>query len=196
MKNVIKQNYELNRKDKEELISQHSMLLWFTGLSGSGKSTIANELASLLHQNGVLSYTLDGDNVRLGINSDLGFSSEDRSENLRRIGEVAKLFIDAGVVCLAAFVSPEQKQRDLVKSIVGAEDYLEIFVDTPLHICEERDVKGLYKKARKGEIKNFTGISAPYDKPSNSDIIIHTEGKTPKDCALEIYELIAERLTL
>ena len=196
MKNVIKQNYELNRKDKEKLISQHSMLLWFTGLSGSGKSTIANELASLLHQNGVLSYTLDGDNVRLGINSDLGFSSEDRSENLRRIGEVAKLFIDAGVVCLAAFVSPEQKQRDLVKSIVGAEDYLEIFVDTPLHICEERDVKGLYKKARKGEIKNFTGISAPYDKPSNSDIIIHTEGKTPKDCALEIYELIAERLTL
>lgn len=196
MKNVIKQNYELNRKDKEKLISQHSILLWFTGLSGSGKSTIANELASLLHQNGVLSYTLDGDNVRLGINSDLGFSSEDRSENLRRIGEVAKLFIDAGVVCLAAFVSPEQKQRDLVKSIVGAEDYLEIFVDTPLHICEERDVKGLYKKARKGEIKNFTGISAPYDKPSNSDIIIHTEGKTPKDCALEIYELIAERLTL
>lgn len=196
MENIIHQDYHLSRIDKEKLLNQRSALIWFTGLSGSGKSTIANELANILHNEGILNYTLDGDNIRLGINNDLGFSSEDRSENLRRIGEIAKLFVDAGVVCLAAFVSPELKQRELVKSIIGEEDYIEVFVNTPLHICEKRDVKGLYQKARKGEIKDFTGISAPYDEPIHPNITVHTENRSPKDCALEIYGLITERLTL
>ncbi len=195
-KNVIEQDYYLDRSDRQNLLGQKSALLWFTGLSGSGKSTIANEVSKTLHEKGCLNYVLDGDNIRLGINKDLGFTSEDRSENLRRIAEIGKLFIDAGVICIAAFVSPEIKQREAVKNIVGENDFIEIFVDTPLATCESRDVKGLYKKARKGEIKNFTGISAPYEKPVNPDIIISTEGKSPQDCARKILELIAERLTL
>lgn len=156
-------------------MNQKPRLIWFTGLSGSGKSTLAVQLEAALHAQGFKTYLLDGDNIRSGLNKDLTFTDDARVENIRRISEVCKLFLDAGVVLLSAFISPFKADREQVKSIVGAENYIEVFVDAPLEICEQRDVKGLYKKARAGEVKNFTGISSPYEKPANPDIVIATD---------------------
>lgn len=194
--NVIKQNYAINRSMREQKNGHKSLLIWFTGLSGSGKSTIANEVSNLLFKSGFSNYTLDGDNVRLGLNSNLGFTAEDRTENLRRIAEVSKLMIDAGQVVLAAFVSPTIKDRAMIKEIVGASDFVEVYINTSLEECERRDVKGLYAKARKGEINNFTGISAPYEAPVNADIIITTENTSIQDSAQQIMNLLEEKLTL
>ena len=153
----------LTRADKEELLGQHGAMVWFTGLSGSGKSTIAIALERELHQRGILCRILDGDNIRSGINNNLGFSEADRIENIRRIAEVSKLFLDSGIITIAAFISPNNDIRKMAADIIGHEDFLEIFVSTPLEECERRDVKGLYARARRGEIPNFTGISAPFE---------------------------------
>ncbi len=164
----------LPREAKEELLGQQAKVVWFTGLSGSGKSTVAKGLEKALHDEGLLVQVLDGDNIRSGINNNLGFSDEDRKENIRRIAEVAKLFLDAGVITLCSFVSPTHAIRDQVREIVGEENMLEVFVDASFEECEKRDVKGLYKKARSGEIKNFTGLDAPFERPENPAFIIPT----------------------
>lgn len=161
--------------ERQRLMGQKPKLIWFTGLSGSGKSTLAVQLEAALHAQGFKTYLLDGDNIRSGLNKDLSFSDDARVENIRRISEVCKLFLDAGVVLLSAFISPFQADREQVRNIVGGENYIEVFVDTPLEVCEQRDVKGLYKKARAGEIPNFTGISSPYEKPLHPDVVIETD---------------------
>ena len=173
-KNIVKHSYSVNRDSRKKLKQHKSILLWFTGLSGSGKSTIANCVEQELHKNSIHTYTLDGDNIRKGLNSDLSFSPKDRSENIRRIAETANLMMDAGLVVLAAFVSPYKNDRDRVRNIVGNDNIVEIYINTSVEECERRDVKGLYKKARKGEIKNMTGISAPYESPLHPDIQINT----------------------
>ena len=190
MNNTVFHQYNISRKDREQNLSQRSFVLWFTGLSGSGKSTIANAVEQQLFDSGYKTYTLDGDNIRQGINKGLGFTAEDRAENLRRIAEVAKLFVDSGQICLAAFISPTLKDRQLVKDIIGEHDFIEVYVDTPLEICEQRDVKGLYAKARTGEIKNFTGISAPYEKPENPEIRVKTAHKSIEESAKEVFDYI------
>ncbi|MFO7743961.1 MAG: adenylyl-sulfate kinase [Psychroflexus sp.] len=172
--NIVIHDYDISRSKRNKVNGHESFVLWFTGLSGSGKSTIANKVEEELFYKGISTYALDGDNIRSGINKGLGFSKEDRLENLRRIAEVGKLFVDAGIVTIAAFVSPLISDREQVKKIVGKEDLIEIFVDTSLEECEKRDVKGLYKKARAGEIKNFTGIDAPYEAPKDPEIHIQT----------------------
>lgn len=165
---------KVSREQRESLMNQRAVLIWFTGLSGSGKSTLAVQLEAQLHELGIKTYLLDGDNIRAGLNKDLSFTDEARVENIRRIGEVSKLLLDSGVVVLSAFISPFRADRSQVKDIVGAKNYIEVFVDTPLEVCEQRDVKGLYKKARAGEIKNFTGIDSPYERPEHADITIPT----------------------
>jgi len=172
--NIIPHQFNVSQAQRGEIKNHGAFLLWFTGLSGSGKSTIANAVENALYQNGVHTYTLDGDNVRQGLNNNLSFSPEDRTENIRRISEVANLMIDAGLVVLAAFVSPYKKDRDMVRNRVKDANFVEIFVDTPVAECERRDVKGLYAKARKGLIKDFTGVNAPYEAPENPDVRIDT----------------------
>lgn len=164
----------LSRQDKETLLHQRGVMLWFTGLSGSGKSTVAIALERELHKRGLLCRILDGDNIRSGINANLGFSEEDRRENIRRVAEVAKLFVDTGIITIAAFVSPTEDLRQLAESIIGKDDFKEIFISTPIEECERRDVKGLYARARRGEVKNFTGISAPFEAPKNPALSIDT----------------------
>jgi adenylylsulfate kinase len=175
---TVKQNYKINKIQREVLHGHKAYLLWFTGLSGSGKSTLANLVEIALHKQGLSTYILDGDNIRQGINKDLSFEPEDRTENIRRIAEISNLILDAGVITLAAFVSPYIKDRQEVQKIVGTDNFIEIFVNTSLEECERRDVKGLYKKARSGEIKNMTGISAPYEAPVNPDLEVITDGQT------------------
>lgn len=177
-------------KDRNELNGHKSLAVWFTGLSGSGKSTIASRLEQLLIERKIHTYILDGDNIRTGLNKSLTFSEADRAENLRRIAEVTKLFVDAGVVVLSAFISPLKKDRERVKSIVGNCNFAEVYVATSLEECERRDVKGLYKKARKGEISNFTGLSAPYEPPENPDLTIYTEGKSVDDGAQAVLNFL------
>ncbi len=172
MKNIFPTDKILLRADKENLLKQKGIAIWFTGLSGSGKTTIAIALEKQLHEKGLLTQILDGDNIRTGINNNLGFSDEDRIENIRRIAEVTKLFVNSGVVTICCFVSPTEEIRSNAKSIIGKDDFTEIFVNTPLEVCEKRDVKGLYAKARKGEIKDFTGINAPFEAPVNPAIIL------------------------
>lgn len=184
----------LQRSDKETLLGQQGLCIWMTGLSGSGKSTIAVELERLLHAEGIHSMVLDGDNVRTGINSNLGFSEADRTENIRRIAEVAKLFIGNGTVTICCFVSPTIAIREQAKNIIGAADFVEVFIDTPLEECERRDVKGLYAKARAGEVKDFTGISAPFEPPPQADIVVTTTGREPHDCAGDIIRTILPRI--
>jgi len=184
----------LQRADKEKLLKQKAKVIWLTGLSGSGKSTIAIGLEKRLHEQGFMCYILDGDNIRSGINNNLGFSEEDRTENIRRIAEVAKLFLNAGVITLCAFVSPTKQIRTLAKQIIGEENFIEVHVNTPLEICEQRDVKGLYAKARKGEVKDFTGISAPFDLPDATAISISTTNKTPEQSVVELYEIIKKSI--
>jgi adenylylsulfate kinase len=188
--NTVFHHYNITRSDREKQLGQRGFVLWFTGLSGSGKSTIANAVEQQLFESGFKTYTLDGDNIRQGINKGLSFTAEDRAENLRRIAEVAKLFVDSGQICMAAFVSPTRADRKIVKDIIGEKDFIEIFVDTPLEVCEQRDVKGLYAKARKGEIKNFTGISAPYEAPENPQVQVKTENKSIQDSAKEVFDYI------
>lgn len=184
----------LQRGDKEALLGQHGLCIWMTGLSGSGKSTIAVALERQLHSQGFHSMVLDGDNVRTGINSNLGFSEADRTENIRRIAEVAKLFVGNGTVTICCFVSPTIAIREQAKAIIGATDFVEVFVDTPLEECERRDVKGLYAKARAGEVKDFTGISAPFEPPAKADIILSTTDRTPDDCAGAVLQTLLPRI--
>jgi len=179
----------VTREVRETLLTQKSKLLWFTGLSGSGKSTVANSLDKRLNESGKATYILDGDNIRLGINSDLGFSIEDRSENIRRIGEIGKLFVDAGIITLASFISPLKVDRARVRMALGI-DFIEIFVDCPLGVCEKRDPKNLYKKARLGVIKEFTGISSPYEKPDNPEIVINTKQQSLDECVDKILDYL------
>lgn len=194
MKNNIKQSYSIGQSDREALNKHKPCLVWFTGLSGSGKSTIANLLEKELYKQGIHTYTLDGDNLRRGLNKDLKFTKEDRFENLRRTAEVGKLFVDAGFVVLAAFITPYNEIREEVKNIVGSNNYIEIFVNTPLEVCEERDVKGLYKRARAGEIKNFTGISSPFEIPNNPTIEIQTLKESPDEAVKRILKLLNNKL--
>lgn len=194
-KNIVPQTYGISINDRRLANGHNSFLIFFTGLSGSGKSTIANALEQRLHEEGVRTYVLDGDNVRRGINKNLSFSPEDRSENNRRIGEISKLFIDAGLVVLAAFVAPYKKDRQLIKKTVGAANYIEVFVNTSLEVCEQRDVKGLYAKARKGEIKNMTGVSAPYESPVAPEIEVTDKNSIPEAVDI-IYKKIKDKLRL
>jgi adenylyl-sulfate kinase len=186
----------ITHADREAALKQKAQLIWFTGLSGSGKSTLAVQLENLLFKKGYKTYLLDGDTIRTGLNNDLGFSEEDRIENIRRIAEVSKLMIDAGVVVIGAFISPLKVNRETVKRIVGSENYFEIFVDTPLEICEQRDVKGLYKKARAGELKNFTGISSPYEKPEHPDVAVPTADISAEDAITLLIKKVEERIRL
>lgn len=175
----------MSRDDKEQMLKQRGMMLWFTGLSGSGKSTVAIALERELHSRGLLCRILDGDNIRSGINNNLGFSAEDRVENIRRIAEVGRLFVDTGIITIAAFISPNNQLREMAAEIIGKDDFVEVFVSTPLEECEKRDVKGLYAKARRGEIKNFTGISAPFEAPEHPDITLDTS-KLPVEESVKI----------
>lgn len=196
MKNIIAHNYQVDITNRRKQNCHNSFLIWFTGLSGSGKSTIANVLEHKLYNEGIKTYTLDGDNVRHGLNKDLTFSPEDRTENIRRIAEVANLMIDAGIVVLAAFVSPYRKDRDNIRDIVKDVNFVEVYINTSIEECEKRDVKGLYKKARAGEIKNMTGISAPYEAPSNPEVEIKTEEQSIEEAVVKIYNFIKQKLEL
>lgn len=180
----------MTRQDKETLLGQRGMMVWFTGLSGSGKSTVALGVEQELHRRGILCRILDGDNIRAGINSNLGFSPEDRRENIRRIAEVGKLFVQTGIVTLACFVSPTEEIRQLARDIIGPEDFLEVYVSTPLEECERRDVKGLYARARRGEVKDFTGISAPFETPQHPALSIDTSRFTREECVRQVVQLI------
>lgn len=182
----------LARADKERLLGQRGVMLWFTGLSGSGKSTVAVALERELHRRGRLCRLLDGDNIRTGINAGLGFSADDRRENIRRIAEVGKLFVDTGIITLAAFVSPTEELRTLARDIIGAADFKEIFVATPLEECERRDVKGLYARARRGEVKNFTGISAPFEAPQNPALVLDTTDTPVAESVGKVLALLEE----
>ncbi len=192
--NIILHNYHITRDDRRKANKHNSFLIWITGLSGSGKSTIANELECKLHEKGLKTFVLDGDNIRHGINKNLGFSPEDRSENIRRITEISKLFIDAGIIVIGAFISPYKKDREQIKKIVSKENFVEVYVNTSVEECERRDVKGLYKKARKGEIKNFTGINAPYEAPVDPDVEIRTEKESIEEAILKIINHIQKKL--
>jgi len=186
----------MGRMDKEELLKQHSVMVWFTGLSGSGKSTLAIALERELHQRGYLCRILDGDNIRSGINNNLGFSEEDRIENIRRIAEVGKLFLDSGIITLAAFISPNDYIRNMAGSIIGKEDFLEVYVSTPIEECERRDVKGLYAKARRGEIRDFTGVSAPFDAPADPALTLDTSILEVEESVQKLLELIIPKVEL
>ncbi len=192
--NIIRHEYQIGRDDRRKANRHNSFLIWFTGLSGSGKSTLANALEYKLHEEGIKTYALDGDNIRKGINKDLSFSPEDRTENIRRIAEIAGLFVDAGIVVLAAFVSPYKKDRKNIEEIVGKDNFVEIFINTSLEECERRDVKGLYKKARSGIIKDFTGINAPYEAPDHPDVEVVTDHLTIDESVEMIFDKIKEKL--
>lgn len=186
----------LSRHDREQALGQHSKVLWLTGYSGSGKSTIAVALERHLFEAGFFAQVLDGDNIRSGINSNLGFSLEDRQENIRRIAEVAKLYLQSGLITICSFISPTLQIRKLAADIVGGDDFIEIFIDTPLYICEQRDVKGLYKKARAGEITGFTGIDSPYEPPVRPALTIKTENQSIEESTGQIFAFISEVLKL
>ena len=189
-------NRLLQRSDKEQQLGQKSKALWFTGLSGSGKSTIAQHLERKLYNEGFFVQVLDGDNIRAGINNNLSFSSEDRAENIRRIAEIAKLYLNTGLITLNSFISPTKAIRARAREIIGTDDFIEIYINTPLEICEARDVKGLYKKARKGEIKGFTGIDAPYEAPETPALNVKTANKSIEESVEEIFEYIFPLITL
>jgi adenylylsulfate kinase len=185
----------LTRQDKEKLLNQHSKVIWFSGFSGAGKTTLAKELEVILHNKGFLTQILDGDNIRTGINNNLGFSDEDRTENIRRIAEVSKLLVNSGVIALNSFISPTNDIRQLAMDIIGRENFIEVFVDATLEVCEQRDVKGLYKKARAGKIKNFTGIDAPFERPETPDIIINTAELSIAESLDRLLALVLPKIT-
>ena len=182
----------VKRENRERLLGQRGATLWFTGLSGAGKSTLAVAVEEALHKEGVLTYILDGDNIRSGINNNLGFSPEDRKENIRRIAEIARLFRDAAVITLTAFISPYREDRQLARDLAGADDFIEVHVDASLDACESRDPKGLYKKARAGEIPEFTGISAPYEAPEQPEIHVRTDQQSVEQCVEQILAYLRE----
>ena len=188
--NIIYHKGNISKADRSKCYSQKPCILWFTGLSASGKSTIANEVESILFGLQKHSYLLDGDNIRMGLNKDLGFSKEDRNENIRRIGEVSKLFVDAGMIVLTAFISPFRRERDRVRELMEDGEFIEIFIDTPLAICESRDPKGLYKKAKRGEIPDFTGIDSPYESPYNPEIHIDNHHITAEEAAMQVLDYL------
>ena len=188
--NIVRHESHVSRDERETKLKQKGVLLWLTGLPSSGKSTIAYTVEHALANRGHLAYVLDGDNIRFGLNGNLGFSAEDRTENIRRIGEVGKLFVDGGFLTLASFVSPYSEDRDAVRELMGEGDFVEIFIDTAVEICEERDPKGLYKKARTGEIPNFTGFSDPYEVPAKPEMIIKTADWTAEEAAVLIIEML------
>ena len=191
--NTIPYKSSITRDHREKLNGHKSINLWFTGLSGSGKSTLAHAVEKKLYEMGCRTYVFDGDNVRHGLCGDLGFSPEDRSENLRRIAEMVKLFLDAGIIALTAFISPLRKDRQRVRSIIGEENFIEIYCNCPLEVCEQRDVKGLYKKARAGLIKNYTGISAPYEPPVSPDIEVFTSKQSLEECVDIIVDYLIDK---
>ena len=190
---VIPHNHEITKEDRRKLNGHGSVILWFTGLPSAGKSTLANEVEKKLISTGVRTFILDGDNVRMGLCKDLGFSEADRAENIRRIGEVSKLFVNAGCIVLSAFVSPYRRDRDAVRALVGDGEFVEIYVKAPLEVCEQRDVKGLYKKAREGVIKGFTGIDDPYEEPLKPEITIETDKVSLAEGAEQILGYLAGR---
>jgi len=194
--NLTPVNFQISRAQKEKLNGHKSFVIWLTGFSGSGKSTVANQLEIALFENGVRSFCLDGDNTRLGINKDLGFSSADRTENIRRVAEMAKLFLESGTIVITSFISPLISDREMAKKIIGSTDFVEVFINCPLGVCEQRDVKGLYAKARKGEIKDFTGIDSPFEAPLNSDIELFTNQNSSQECVEIILEKISERFVV
>lgn len=193
--NIIPHQHSIGTVERIRNKGHQPKLLWFTGLSGSGKSTLANAVEVRMFEEGFHTYILDGDNVRSGLNKDLDFTDAGRTENIRRIAEVSKLFLDAGIVVLTAFISPFKEDRQQAKEIVGPENFIEIFIDTPLHICEQRDVKGLYKKARAGKIPNFTGIDSPFEIPEHPDIHIRTEGSSVEESTNKLFEEIKLRVS-
>lgn len=196
MTNLYPIQTNISKAQREQLMQQRARLIWFTGLSGSGKSTLAVQLEAQLFARGFKTYLLDGDNIRSGLNKDLSFTDEGRVENIRRIGEVSKLLLDAGVIVLSAFISPFKADREQVKEIVGLSNYIEVFVDTPLEVCEQRDVKGLYKKARAGEVKNFTGIDSPYEKPESPDLVIKTEKLTIEQAVERLLNVVLSKISI
>jgi len=185
--------HRVSRELKEVRNNHKSRVIWFTGLSGSGKSTVANATEKLLHDKGLQTYILDGDNIRLGLNKDLGFSPQDRTENIRRITEVAKLFADSGSIVLTAFISPYKEDRNSARQIIGDEDFIEVFVSADVSVCESRDPKGLYKKARAGEIKGFTGIDAPYEEPINPELVVETDKYDVLECANQVIDYLVKK---
>lgn len=190
--NLVWHTQNIKKEDRLKLLNQKPCILWFTGLSASGKSTIANAVELELFKRGIKTYLLDGDNVRHGLNKDLGFSEVDRIENIRRIGEVSKLFVDAGLIVLTAFISPFKSDRQIARNLVNYDEFIEVFIDTSLQICEQRDPKGFYKKAREGEIKNFTGINSPYEVPNEPQIHIKTENCSIEECTKQIVDYLVK----
>lgn len=188
MKNLRWHHGHVSKEERNKLLGYKNKVIWFTGLSGSGKSTIARELEKKLFEEGKLCYVMDGDNIRHGLNRDLGFSKKDREENIRRIAEVAKLFYDAGLYVLVSFISPYKKERRFARKLIG-KDFVEVYVKCPLEVCEERDPKGLYKKARNGEIKEFTGVTAPYEEPENAEVVVESGEKDSESLAISLLEL-------
>jgi adenylylsulfate kinase len=191
--NVVWHHATVTRERREALNGHGSVILWFTGLSGAGKSTLAHAVEERLHQMGCRTFVFDGDNVRHGLCSDLGFSTEDRIENIRRVGEMSKLFLEAGVIALTAFISPFRSDRSRVRSLVPHGEFFEIYCKCPIEVCETRDVKGLYKRARAGEIKDFTGISSPYEEPEDAELVVDTGSTSLDACATRVIELLRER---
>lgn len=191
--NIVWHEHSVQKKDRIEKYGQKPCLVWFTGLSGSGKSTLANALEKELFEKGYITYMLDGDNVRHCLNKDLGFSDADREENIRRIGEVARLFVDSGCIVITAFISPFRKEREVARCLLQKNEFIEVFVDTPIEVCEERDPKGLYKKARKGEIANFTGIDSTYENPDNPEIRLDTSKSSVNECLQILLSFLFEK---
>jgi len=194
--NLIRHTHPISKSDRLKNNGHQAKVIWLVGLSGSGKSTLAGNIEAILHQKGYKTYLLDGDNVRLGLNNDLGFSSTDRTENIRRIAEVARLFNEAGIIVLSAFISPLAADRAQAQRLIGSENFIEIFIDCPFHVCEKRDVKGLYAKARKGLIPNFTGIDAPFENPKQPDLTVNTETDPPELSLKKLLDFIEPKLTL
>jgi adenylylsulfate kinase len=194
-KNIIPHSHVVTKRERQSANKHRPLVIWFTGLSGSGKSTLAGKVEELLFKQGIKTYILDGDNIRTGLNKNLGFSAEDRKENIRRIGEVAKLFTDAGLVILTAFISPYEKDRDFVRTLLGNGEFIEVYVKCPVEVCEQRDVKGLYKKARMGEIKNFTGINDPYEEPSHPELLVETDKLSVEETVKNIFDFIIPLIT-
>ncbi|WP_338754501.1 adenylyl-sulfate kinase [Bacillus sp. FJAT-52991] len=193
VENIVWHHQSLTKEQRRQKNNHHSAVFWFTGLSGSGKSTIANAVAQKLYELGAQTYVLDGDNIRHGLNQDLGFSDQDRKENIRRIGEVAKLFVDSGQLVFTAFISPFQEDRDTVRTLLNTDEFVEVFVNCPIDECEARDPKGLYKKARNGDIPQFTGISSPYEAPKTPELILETDQYTIDECVAQLVAFIKKK---
>ncbi len=191
---IYRHEHKVSKAQRIQLLGQKPLIIWLTGLSGSGKSTLAGLLEEKLFAAGIKTYLLDGDNVRFGLNKDLGFSEGDRKENMRRIAEVAKLMVDAGLVVITAFISPFKIERELVRRLVEQDEFIEVFVDTPLEICEQRDPKGLYQKVRAGELQHFTGIDSPYEEPVNPEILCKTENRSPEECVIQMLDFLLPRI--